>query len=77
MTEYVPWVLSAWTVLTMWLLSGGRRVGFLFGLASQLLWLVFDAHVHAYGLMPLGLILGVIYVRGYRKWGQFGGTNDE
>src|ERR1044072_251586 len=52
-TEVVPWVLSSWTVLTMFLLSEKNRYGFMSGLASQVLWLAFDWHVEAYGLMPL------------------------
>jgi hypothetical protein len=68
-TEVLPWVLMGWTVLTMWLLAEKKRIGFLSGLASQALWLVFDWHVAAYGLMPLALILGFIYIKGYRKWG--------
>ena len=66
---YLPWALSAATVLTMWMLANKRREGFLVGLGSQPVWLVLDWQVEAYGLMPLALILGYIYVKGWVRWG--------
>lgn len=70
MIEVVPWVLAVWTVVTLELVAHLRRIGFISGLASQALWLVFDWHVGAYGLMPLALVLGWRYVSGYRRWGK-------
>lgn len=70
MSAAIPWILMAWTVCTMVLLAERHRVGFMSGLASQALWLVFDWQVGAYGLMPLAVILGSVYVRGYVKWGR-------
>ena len=69
MTEYVPWILSAFTCLNIWLVGSKRREGFVVGLVAQPIWLAFDWHVGAYGLMPLALVLGWLYVRGWRKWG--------
>ena len=68
--EFVPWVLMAWTVITLELVARMHRIGFISGLASQALWLVFDWHVGAWGLMPLALILGWRYIVGYRRWGR-------
>lgn len=68
--EYVPWILSAWTMLTTFLLTEKRRSGTISGLVSQLLWLAFDYHVGAWGLMPLSLFLGAIYIRGWVRMGR-------
>lgn len=68
--DLVPWLLSAWTVLTLELLARMNRWGFVSGLASQGLWLVFDWRIGAYGLMPLALILGWRYVAGWRRWSK-------
>ncbi len=62
-------LLSCTTVANIALLSEKKRAGFIVGLAAQLPWLYFDWKVGAYGLMPLAIILGVMYVRGYVKWG--------
>lgn len=64
----VSWVLSAGTCLNIWLLGRKHRGGFLVGLAAQPVWLYFDYRAGAYGLMPLALILGYLYVQGYRSW---------
>ena len=66
---YLPWLLSAGTVLNIWLLANKRREGFLVGLAAQPVWLVLDWQVEAYGLMPLALVLGYLYIKGWRNWG--------
>jgi hypothetical protein len=58
------------TVLNMWLLAKKNRNGFLVGLVSQPIWLVLDVLTGAYGLMPLALVLGFIYIKGYRNWGK-------
>jgi hypothetical protein len=68
--EIIPWVLMVWTVLTLELIGRMRRIGFISGLASQGLWLVFDWQVGAFGLMPLALILGWRYIAAYRRWGK-------
>ena len=70
MIEIIPWVLMAWTVLTLELVGRMHRIGFISGLASQGLWLVFDWHVGAWGLIPLALILGWRYIVSYRRWGR-------
>ena len=60
----ISWTLFGFTAANMWLLGSKRREGFIVGLAAQPIWLVFDWHVGAYGLMPLALILGGLYLRG-------------
>lgn len=68
MIEIMPWLLSLFTIGNIWLLGKKRRAGFMVGLAAQPLWLAFDFSVGAYGLMPLGLILGYLYIKGWRNW---------
>ena len=65
----LSWALCAFTVANIWLVGSKRREGFLVGLAAQPVWLVFDLWTGAYGLMPLALVLGFLYVRGWRAWG--------
>lgn len=66
----LSWCLFAFTVTNLWLVGNKRREGFLVGLVAQPLWLAFDLYVGAYGLMPLAIVLGWLYVRGYRNWGR-------
>ena len=68
MEQITPWVLMAWTVLTMELAGRKHPLTWHSGIASQGLWLYFDWTVEAWGLMPLALILTVVYVRNLRRW---------
>ena len=65
-------VLMLWTTLTIGLQTHGSAGLAMWasasGLFSQLLWIVFDLLTGAYGLLPLALILGVLYVRGWQRW---------
>lgn len=67
---YLSWGLTVFTFLNVWLIGNKRREGFLVGLAAQPVWVVFDIMTGAYGLLPVGLLLGYLYIRGYVKWGS-------
>ena len=65
-------VLTAWSAATLLLTTHGTARlamwGCLCGFACQGLWIVFDLMTGAYGLLPLALVYGSLYVRGYRRW---------
>lgn len=65
-------VLSVWSALTLYLQTHGTvrraRWSCVSGLFSQGLFLMFDYRVGAFGLMPLALVYGAMYVRGLRRW---------
>ena len=67
MTSAIPWVLSCWTLVTMWLAGNGTRWAWVSGLASQFLWLTFAWMIEAWGLMPLSVALIFVYARNYRR----------
>lgn len=68
--------LSLWSAFTLWLQTHGTperaRWACVSGLGAQGLFLVFDWMVGAYGLMPLALIYGAMYVRGWLRWKETG-----
>lgn len=66
--DFIPWILAAWTVATMWLAGNKNPLAWYSGIASQLLWLYFDYTVQAWGLMPLAVILTGVYWRNLRRW---------
>ena len=65
---YIPWILAAWTVVTMWLAGNKNVWAWYGGIASQALWLYFDYRVEAWGLMPLAVVLTFVYARNLRRW---------
>lgn len=58
-------VVAAWLVGSK---SAGRRnVGFWVFLGSNVLWIAWGAHDHAYALIALQLALAALNIRGVRK----------
>jgi hypothetical protein len=65
---YLPWLLSALS-LVMSVLTGNKwRYAWLFGLGIQCLWVLWVMSAKTYGFLPLCLALFVIYGRNHIKW---------
>jgi hypothetical protein len=65
---YLPWLLSALS-LVMSVLTGNKwRHVWLFGLGIQCVWVAWIVAAQAYGFLPLCLALFVIYARNHLKW---------
>lgn len=62
------WLMSAMTLLTMWLAGNKDRRAWFVGLTNQLFWVYFIHDKEAYGLLPMTLILTYIYTRNLYKW---------
>ena len=57
------WILSAGTLLVMWLAGEKRTSAWVLGLVVQVLWTVWALMIEAYGLLPVTLGLFVVYAR--------------
>lgn len=68
MKQLLPWATSAFTLLAMWLIGQKRSVGWVVGLANQVLWVSFAVAFQAWGLLPLTVALIVIYTRALLRW---------
>lgn len=72
LATYLPWLLSALS-LVMSVLTGNKwRSVWLFGLGIQCVWVVWIVSARAYGFLPLCLALFVIYGRNHMKWQREG-----
>ena len=67
-SSYLPWLLSACSLLMSVLTGNLWRFAWVFGLGIQCLWLIWITAAHAYGFLPLCLALFVIYTRNHFKW---------
>jgi len=71
MLDLVQWPAMAVTVLAAWLVGSRsprkRAVGFWCFLASNVLWVVWGVHDHAYALIGLQFCLAAINMRGVYK----------
>ena len=69
--DWLQWPAMAVTVLAAWLVASEhksrREVGFWVFLVSNLLWVVWGWHTHAYALIGLQFCLAGMNIRGARK----------
>ena len=69
--DFLQWPAMVVTVLGAWLVASQskrrRRVGFWVFLFSNLLWIAWGWHDHAYALVVLQLALGAMNLRGAFK----------
>lgn len=71
MLDLIQWPAFAMSVGAAWLVasnnSSRRNFGFWVFLASNVLWVVWGIHAHAWALIALQLCLAVLNVRGVFK----------
>jgi hypothetical protein len=69
--DLLQWPAMVTTVLAAWLVASRsahkRAVGFWCFLASNLLWVVWGWHDHAWALVGLQFFLAALNIRGVRK----------
>ncbi len=65
---YLPYILSANTIYMMLLAGNQKKNAWAFGLAGQLLWLIWIVLTKNWGLLPMNIALWIVYGRNYLKW---------
>jgi hypothetical protein len=69
--DIVQWPAMVVTVAAAWLVASQSRtkraIGFWAFLASNVLWIVWGWHAHAYALIALQLCLAALNIRGAQK----------
>ena len=65
---WLPWLLSAITIYTMFLAGNKSGKTWLIGLANQLLWLLWIIASASWGLLPMNIALWIVYGRNHLKW---------
>ena len=68
--SYLPWLLSAITIWTMFLAGSKHRQTWAIGLANQALWLLWIISASAWGLLPMNAARWIVYARNHRKWSR-------
>lgn len=64
----LPWLLSALTLISLYLAGDRNPMGWLVGLINQALWLVWILLTQTWGLLPMNLTLWLVFTRNYFKW---------
>lgn len=65
---YLPWILSALTIYTMYLAGEQKTYTWLVGLINQFLWSVWIIVSSSWGLIPMNIALWIIYIENHFKW---------
>lgn len=69
--DLLQWPAMAVTAIAAWLIASlskrQREIGFWFFLLSNVLWIVWGWHDHAYALIALQITLAALNIRGARK----------
>lgn len=65
---WMPWAISAVTILTMWMAGNKNNHAWAVGLGGQFLWLSWIITSESWGLLPSNLVLWIVYGRNHLKW---------
>ena len=68
LVKYLPYLLSAITIYSMFLAGDRKRSAWIVGLVNQLLWLIWIFASASYGLLPMNIALWFVYFRNLKKW---------
>ena len=68
--DYLPFLMSAITIYTMFLAGDKKKYTWIVGLVNQLLWLTWIITIQAWGLLPMNIALWVMYTRNHLKWNK-------
>ena len=66
----IDWAATITAMLTIYLLGRKMRSGFLIGVLSSLLWLIFNGMVASVAGVLANIILVFINLQGYWKWAR-------
>lgn len=63
-------ILSALSLLSLWLMGNKNKLGIVVGLANQLLWVVYAVMLKQYGLLIGVIAYTIIHIRNLAKWSK-------
>jgi hypothetical protein len=69
--DFVQWPAMLVTIVAAWFVASSNRhrrhIGFWLFLVSNVLWVIWGVHAHAYALIVLQVCLATMNIRGERK----------
>ena len=69
-TNTFSYILSALSLLSLWLMGNKNKLGIVVGLANQLLWVVYALMLKQYGLLIGVIAYTIIHIRNLVKWSK-------
>lgn len=68
--KYFSYILSVFSVLSLWLMGDKNIYGIVIGLIGQLLWIVYAIFLEEYGLLIGVFAYTAVHIRNLVKWVQ-------
>jgi hypothetical protein len=67
-TKWLPWILSANTIVMTWLAGSLEPSAWAWGMWGQVGWTVWIIKTRTWGFLPMNLALWVVYMRNHLSW---------
>lgn len=64
----LPWVMSAVTIVQLWLTGNRWRYVWLLALCNGVVWTTWTVLARQWGMMPLNVVSAVVAWRNHRVW---------
>lgn len=65
---YLPWLMSAITIYTMFAAGDLKKHTWVVGLCNQVLWATWIFASGSWGLLPMTIAITFVYARNHIKW---------
>lgn len=65
---YLPYLMSAITIYTMFLAGNKTKKAWVVGLVNQIFWFTWIITSQSWGLLPMTFAMCFVYTRNYLKW---------
>lgn len=66
----IDWAGTILSLYSIWLITDVKRIGFVIGIVSGLVWIAIAINSHLTGLLVLNAVIIIIYIKGYFAWGK-------
>lgn len=64
------YILSAFSLVSLWLMGNKSKYGPIVGLANQILWVIYAINLEEYGLLIGVIAYTIIHIRNLIKWNK-------
>lgn len=64
----IDWALLIFSIINLWLLGNGKKIGFLVGITANICGIIFGIMIESYASPPMNIMFIIMNVRGYLRW---------
>jgi len=68
--QYWSWILATIGITAMWLAGRHNKLGWLIGVAAQIIWFVYAIVTRQWGFIATAIAYSFVYARNWYRWRQ-------